>query len=170
MVLTDRDGQESAYLRSSIGLLRIEASQVGITALTISETSLHPEVEVTIPHLKTAVEQLTAYFAGELIDFDIPFDVSHASGFYRRVWEELRKIPYGTTITYGELAKRVREPKAAQAVGLANSKNPIAIIIPCHRVIGGSGALTGYAWGIDKKRWLLTHERSHIPVPQGQLF
>lgn len=107
----------------------------------------------------TAVrDQLEAYFAGELVDFDVPLNLDGASAFFTAVWRRLLAIPFGTTVSYGELARELGRPTAARAVGAANGRNPIAIIVPCHRVIGSTGALTGYAGGIDRKRYLLRHE------------
>jgi methylated-DNA-[protein]-cysteine S-methyltransferase len=108
---------------------------------------------------REVVEQLNAYFAGELLDFDLPLEMD-GTDFQRQVWQGLREIPYGETISYGELARRVGNPKASRAVGLANGRNPIAIIVPCHRVIGADGSLTGYGGGLDRKVWLLEHEAS----------
>ncbi len=103
-------------------------------------------------------EQLEAYFAGERVDFDVPLNMDSAPAFFTNVWHRLLAIPFGTTVSYGELARELGRPTAARAVGTANGRNPIAIIVPCHRVIGSAGALTGYAGGIDRKRWLLRHE------------
>lgn len=108
--------------------------------------------------LRTAREQLQAYFAGELLEFNLPL-AQDGTPFQQRVWTELRKIPYGTTISYAELARRVGQPGAARAVGSANGRNGIGIIIPCHRVIAADGTLGGYGGGLDRKRWLLEHER-----------
>jgi len=109
------------------------------------------------PVLVDAARQLTAWFAGERIDFDL--DLAPAgTEFQRRVWDELRRIDYGETISYGELARRVGRPGAARAVGLANGRNPISVIVPCHRVIGADGSLTGYGGGIERKRRLLDLE------------
>ncbi len=105
-----------------------------------------------------AVEQLTAYFAGERTEFDLPLHLD-GTGFQRTVWAELLKIPYGETRSYGELAEALGNPAASRAVGLANGKNPIGIIVPCHRVVGANGSLTGYGGGIDRKRRLLDFER-----------
>ncbi|HYQ61951.1 methylated-DNA--[protein]-cysteine S-methyltransferase [Actinophytocola sp.] len=105
-----------------------------------------------------AIEQLTAYFAGDLKEFDIPLAMA-GTEFQRRVWTELQRIPYGETTTYGELAERLGRPTASRAVGLANGKNPICIIIPCHRVVGASGSLTGYGGGLPRKRYLLAFEK-----------
>ncbi len=109
--------------------------------------------------LAAVTEQLGEYFAGERRSFDLPLAPS-GSSFQQRVWEQLRRIEYGNTISYGELACRVGDPNAARAVGLANGANPIAIIIPCHRVIGADGSLTGYGGGIERKRVLLELEGS----------
>jgi methylated-DNA-[protein]-cysteine S-methyltransferase len=106
---------------------------------------------------REAADQLRAYFAGELTDFDLPLATTGAP-FQQRVWAELRKIPYGSTVSYGELARRMGAPKASRAVGAANGGNPISIIIPCHRVIGSNGKLTGYGGGIERKKFLLEFE------------
>jgi methylated-DNA-[protein]-cysteine S-methyltransferase len=102
-------------------------------------------------------DQLAAYFAGELTEFDLAIELG-GSPFQRRVWEALLDIPYGRTSSYGELAARIGKPGAARAVGLANGRNPIAIVVPCHRVIGASGTLTGYGGGLERKRHLLDLE------------
>lgn len=104
-----------------------------------------------------ARQQLTAYFAGERQTFDLPLAPT-GTDFQRRVWQALRDIPFGKTESYGALARRIDSPKGSRAVGLANGRNPISIIVPCHRVIGADGSLTGYGGGIERKRWLLTHE------------
>jgi methylated-DNA-[protein]-cysteine S-methyltransferase len=104
-------------------------------------------------------ERLLEYFAGRLSEFDIPVRAA-GTPFQEIVWAELMRIPYATTITYGELARRVGDPKSSRAVGAANGRNPIAIIVPCHRVIGANGSMTGYAGGVDTKRKLLDLERN----------
>jgi methylated-DNA-[protein]-cysteine S-methyltransferase len=104
------------------------------------------------------VEQLDAYFAGELTEFDVAFDLS-GTPFQKRVWAALLDIPYGRTASYGEVASRIGQPGASRAVGLANGRNPVAIIVPCHRVIGSTGTLTGYGGGLPRKRLLLDLER-----------
>ena len=105
--------------------------------------------------------QLTAYFAGELRQFDLPL-APRGTAFQNRVWQALRDIDYGATESYGALARRLGNARASRAVGLANGRNPISIIIPCHRVIGANGQLTGYGGGIERKRWLLTHEQRGV--------
>ncbi|MEU3269994.1 methylated-DNA--[protein]-cysteine S-methyltransferase [Saccharomonospora sp. NPDC006951] len=105
------------------------------------------------------IEQLAAYFAGELTEFDVRLAL-RGTPFQRRVWAMLREIPYGGTVSYGRLAHRMGKPGAARAVGLANGKNPVSIIVPCHRVVGASGQLTGYGGGVERKRHLLALERA----------
>lgn len=109
------------------------------------------------PFTETA-RQLDAYFAGELTDFDLPFSLV-GTPFQRSVWEQLLRIPFGETRTYGELAEALGNPAASRAVGLANGKNPISVIVPCHRVIGANGNLTGYGGGLPRKQRLLDFER-----------
>lgn len=104
-----------------------------------------------------ARRQLTAYFAGTLTDFDLPL-APRGTAFQQRVWDELRHIPYGATCSYGELARRIGQPNACRAVGLANGRNPLSIIVPCHRVVGANGKLVGYAGGMSRKETLLALE------------
>jgi methylated-DNA-[protein]-cysteine S-methyltransferase len=115
-----------------------------------------------------AVEQLDAYFAGERTEFDLDLDLT-GTDFQRRVWAALCTIPYGETRSYGEIATQIGTPGAFRAVGLANGRNPIGIIVPCHRVIGASGSLTGYGGGLDRKRALLDLEHGH-DEPRLALF
>lgn len=110
-----------------------------------------------------AVEQLESYFAGELFDFDLELDMV-GTPFQRKVWTALLTIPYGDTRSYGEIAAQIGSPSAFRAVGLANGHNPIGIIVPCHRVIGANGSLTGYGGGLDRKRTLLAMEKSRKPA------
>jgi methylated-DNA-[protein]-cysteine S-methyltransferase len=110
---------------------------------------------------REARAQLRAYFAGTRTEFDLPLR-SAGSPFQQSVWRGLREIPFGQTESYGALAKRLGNANASRAVGLANGRNPISIIVPCHRVVGATGALTGYGGGLGRKRWLLAHERRHL--------
>jgi methylated-DNA-[protein]-cysteine S-methyltransferase len=110
-----------------------------------------------------AVEQLESYFAGELFDFDLELDLV-GTMFQRTVWQALLTIPYGETRSYGEIAAQIGSPTASRAVGLANGHNPIGIIVPCHRVIGANGSLTGYGGGLDRKRALLALEKMRKPA------
>jgi len=113
--------------------------------------------------LPEAVRQLGEYFAGKRRVFDLPLHLN-GTEFQRRVWRALTEIPYGETWSYGELAKRIGNPKASRAVGLANGRNPVSILVPCHRVIGADGSLTGYGGGVQRKQWLLAHEGLHQPM------
>jgi len=107
--------------------------------------------------LALARQQLDEYFARTRTTFDLPLEPT-GSAFQRRVWDALRAIPYGTTVSYSEIARRLGDVRATRAVGTANGQNPIPIIVPCHRVVGAHGELTGFGGGIDRKRWLLEHE------------
>jgi len=112
--------------------------------------------------------QLSEYFAGERSEFDLPL-AAEGTAFQRKVWTALCTIPYGETLSYGELARRIGQPSAARAVGLANGSNPLPIVVPCHRVIGADGSLTGFGGGIERKRWLLAHE-ARYSKGTGDLF
>jgi len=113
----------------------------------------------TLPLFRETVAQLRAYFAGERTAFDIPLAPAGTS-FQRDVWSAIAGVPFGATITYAELARRAGNPTAIRAAGAANGRNPISIVIPCHRVVGTDGRLTGYSGGLDAKRWLLDHEEA----------
>jgi methylated-DNA-[protein]-cysteine S-methyltransferase len=116
--------------------------------------------EPSLLDLKQVTEQLESYFLGTLREFEIPLDPL-GSEFQLKVWSALSRIPFGATRTYGDIAREVDQPKAARAVGLANHDNPVAIVVPCHRVIGANGSLTGYGGGVNRKRWLIEHEARH---------
>lgn len=118
---------------------------------------------------KTVREQLSAYFAGDLIKFDLPL-APEGTEFQKQAWRALCKIPYGATISYGEQARRIGQPNAFRAVGTANGQNPISIIVPCHRVIGANGSLTGYGGGLPRKKWLLAHEATYSKAGEPSLF
>ena len=145
-----------ATFTSPIGLLTLRAAQGSITSVWMEDDENVPEHRDDTP-LAEARRQLEAYFEGELREFDLPL-APQGTGFQLRVWEALRAIPYGETISYGELARRVGDPGAARAVGLANGRNPLPVIVPCHRVIGADGSLTGFGGGLDRKRALLELE------------
>jgi methylated-DNA-[protein]-cysteine S-methyltransferase len=115
--------------------------------------------------LPAATQQLAEYFAGQRRHFDLPLAL-RGTPFQEQVWQALTEIPYGATWSYGQLAERIGNPRAVRAVGLANGRNPISILVPCHRVIGADGSLTGYGGGLERKRWLLAHEGQHSPVLQ----
>ena len=113
---------------------------------------------------------MTSYFAGDLAVLNALPVADIGTPFQRAVWQELRRIPCGTTLTYSELAVQIGKPAAVRAVGLANGANPIGVIVPCHRVIGANGSLTGYGGGMERKRWLLEHESVALPQTSGHLF
>jgi len=130
---------------------------------SFTPTGFDPDRAGTPAAVRAAATQIHAYFSGDLIEFSLPLDPA-GTEFQRRVWFALGDIPYGTTESYGELAARVGNPKACRAVGLANGRNPIPLVLPCHRVIGANGSLTGYGGGLELKRRLLDHERA-VPAP-----
>lgn len=147
-----------ARMPSPIGELLLVADDTGLLAVHMDARVPGDRIgDQDDARLEPARGQLERYFAGELQAFDLDL-AAPGTAFQRKVWTALCAIPYGETISYGQLAQRIGQPSAARAVGLANGQNPIAIIVPCHRVIGASGALTGYAGGIERKRWLLAHE------------
>jgi methylated-DNA-[protein]-cysteine S-methyltransferase len=145
-------------LTSPVGMLEISADASGLRSLQFLNEPIGSPTEVP-SHLAEFAQQLTEYFEGTRKTFDLQIN-PQGTDFQRRVWNELLKIEYGTTISYQELADRLGDPKAVRAVGGANGKNPIGIIVPCHRVIGASGKLVGYGGGIERKKWLLKHEQS----------
>lgn len=146
------------HFNSPIGTLRIEDNGAAITRLCIDNGSNYSDNESVLT--KEAAKQLSEYFRGERLEFNLPL-FPCGTEFQLRVWAELVKIPYGEVCTYGDIARRIGNPKASRAVGGANNKNPIMIIIPCHRVIGASGKLIGYAGGVDVKKYLLDLEGNH---------
>ena len=156
-----------ARFPSPLGLLTLTASDTALTGVHFPHSPRVPPLHVVergprAEDLSSAVldrarQQLDEYFAGARTAFDLPLDPT-GSAFERRVWDALRAIPYGTTVSYGELARRLGDVRTTRAVGAANGKNPIPIIVPCHRVVGSRGELTGYGGGLDRKRWLLEHE------------
>ncbi|MET3986828.1 methylated-DNA--[protein]-cysteine S-methyltransferase [Streptomyces sp. PvR034] len=135
------------------------------------EESFGERVAATEEPFPAVTAQLTGYFAGELTSFDLPLRLE-GTDFQRGVWDQLTRIPYGETWSYGELAAKLGKPNASRAVGLANGKNPIGIIVPCHRVIGASGSMTGYGGGVERKVRLLEFEsgRAGTATPTDGLF
>ncbi len=150
------------YMPSPIGRLLLTGDDERLTGLYTLPASDNADLtrggrraNAAFAHVR---DQLEAYFAGDRTEFDVSLDLDKASPFRRSVWSALLEIPYGETVSYGELAGRLGMPTAARAVGAANGSNPISIIVPCHRVIGSGGDLTGYAGGLERKRYLLRHE------------
>lgn len=165
----------TSVMDSPVGLLTIVASDAGVRAvlwpdddpkrvpnIDAAQHSRHSTIEAT----KT---ELVEYFAGKRQQFDVRLDPI-GTDFQQLAWQSLRSIPYGTTVSYGEQAARMGDKRKARAVGAANGRNPISIIVPCHRVVGAGGALTGFAGGIESKAWLLDHERNVLGVGPEKLF
>ncbi len=155
----------SSRFESPVGQLTLIASDIGLRAVLWDDDEpgrVHldsiPPARNSHPVLAAAVDQLLEYFAGARRDFSIPLDPV-GTEFQQSVWEILESIPFGQTVTYGEIAERLGKPEASRAVGAANGRNPLSIIVPCHRVVGANGALTGFAGGVEKKAWLLGHEQ-----------
>jgi methylated-DNA-[protein]-cysteine S-methyltransferase len=156
------------FLDSPIGPLVVAAVDDAIAYLLLPKEGkparVAPEWHRSPAKLREARVQLAAYFAGTLLAFDMPL-APRGTPFQRSVWNQLLEIPYGDTTSYVALARRLGNPNAMRAVGAANGANPIAIIVPCHRVIGHDGQLVGFGGGLPAKRWLLAHERHHAPAP-----
>lgn len=151
-------------IESPIGPIFARASDHGIAELRFIVTSSHEMRGETFPASRAAERwldalesELTAYFAGARRELGIAIDV-RGTAFQHRVWQLVRAIPFGETRSYGEIAQAAGAPRSARAVGAANGQNRVSLLVPCHRVVGSGGALTGYAWGLDKKEWLLAHE------------
>ena len=153
------------YFDTPLQTLLLTSDGNSLTGLYMASQKYRPQVgadwscrdeAAPFPQVKA---QLAAYFAGTLDAFDLPLDPT-GTAFQKQVWQELARIPYGQTLTYGELARRIGNPGASRAVGLANARNPISVVVPCHRVIGATGKLTGYSGGTDRKDALLVFEAS----------
>jgi len=156
---------ETAYVSTPLGIAKLEGSVDGLSAISVLDTEETP-TDIIPEALEDAVYQLKEYFEGQRKDFDLQLNPK-GTPFQQSVWKELLNIPHGKTISYLEMSKRLGDPKVIRAAAAANGKNPIWIIIPCHRVIGSDGSLTGYAGGLHRKKWLLEHES---PVKQQSLF
>jgi methylated-DNA-[protein]-cysteine S-methyltransferase len=160
MIATMSDTMLSTRITSPIGGLRLTSNGAALTRVSIADGDEATDTDVPSdvdPVLSAAREQLDAYFDMRLMHFDLPLE-PRGTDFQLRVWESLRGIPFGETISYAELARRIANPKAVRAVGAANGRNPLMIVVPCHRVIGADGSLTGFGGGIERKQWLLDHE------------
>jgi methylated-DNA-[protein]-cysteine S-methyltransferase len=155
---------ETTYA-SPLGPIRLAADADALVELSFADEAADGAAP-DHPVLAAACEQLDEYFAGTRTAFDLPLRLG-GTAWEQRVWAELLAIPYGETTTYGALALRLGAPGAARAVGSANGRNPVSIVVPCHRVIGAGGALTGYAWGVGRKAGLLDLERGALPLLAG---
>lgn len=158
---------ETTNIKTPIGILQIKGNDEGIASITIlkADDKLF-ETNITSNCLKNCVKQLQAYFYGDLKVFDIPLN-PQGTDFQKEVWQQLIQIPFGKTITYQQQSQNFGNTKAIRAIAAANAKNPIMIVIPCHRVVGSDGSLTGYAGGLHNKKWLLEHENA---IKQTSLF
>jgi methylated-DNA-[protein]-cysteine S-methyltransferase len=150
---------ESAVIKTPIGFAQIIGDTYGISGIKVVEGAAVSESMP--PILKICADQLSEYFEGRRTDFTFPTNAT-GTPFQQKVWKALTEIDYGTTTTYLQLAKKLGDEKAIRAVAAANGRNPLWIVVPCHRVIGSDGSLTGYAGGIWRKKWLLEHERPPI--------
>lgn len=155
---------ETAFINSPLGITKIEGDENGIAVISVlSEGELSVEIPLA---LQEAVNQLKDYFEGKRTEFTFKLN-PQGTDFQQKVWQELLNIPYGKTTSYLDLSKKLGDVKAIRAVASANGKNPLWIVVPCHRVIGSDGSLTGYAGGLWRKQWLLEHEN---PLKQQSLF
>ncbi|GLU43114.1 methylated-DNA--[protein]-cysteine S-methyltransferase [Allomuricauda sp. NBRC 101325] len=155
---------EIAYLQTPIGITEFKGDENGLASITVLDNN---KPIGTIPDvLNDAVTQFQEYFEGKRTDFDLKLN-PEGTDFQKKVWNALLEIPFGKTISYLELSKQLGDVKAIRAVASANGKNPLWIVVPCHRVIGTNGDLTGYAGGLHRKKWLLEHES---PAKQTSLF
>ncbi len=155
-----------AHIKTPLGIAKLEGDEQGLQAVTVLNNEFETQYDEIPESLQDAVEQLTAYFTGERREFDLVLN-PQGTQFQKRVWNKLLEIPFGKTVTYMDIAKRLGDIKVIRAAASANGKNPLSIIVPCHRVIGSDGSLTGYAGGLWRKKWLLEHES---PVIQQKLF
>lgn len=159
---------QTTLLRTPLGIARIEGDEDGISKIILEdEDGQNPlDFQETPAVLQACKTQLKAYFDGTLRKFDLRLN-PQGTEFQKTVWNALTEIPYGKLISYGDLARKIDNPKAVRAVAAANGRNPLWIVIPCHRVIGSDGSLTGYAGGLWRKKWLLEHENG---LTQPRLF
>jgi methylated-DNA-[protein]-cysteine S-methyltransferase len=159
----------TAFMKTEIGLLMVKADHAAVQEIVFIDDSEKPDQAFpdrqnpkTCPrHLSACLTQLTEYFKGQRKKFELPLDLQ-GTPFQKKVWNKLLHVPYGKTCSYQDLAVAVGKPKAFRAIGGANHRNPIPIIVPCHRVIGAKGALTGYGGGLWRKQWLLEHEQENV--------
>ena len=161
---TKIDPMETAVIKTPLGYTEFMGDQNGLASITVFDEDR--TLDIVPPILEDAVHQLTEYFEGTRRVFDLTLN-PQGTDFQKRVWNELLNIPFGKTTSYLELSKKLGDMKAIRAVAAANGKNPLWIVVPCHRVIGSNGDLIGYAGGLHRKKWLLEHES---PVKQQSLF
>lgn len=151
----DERAMHFAYYDSPIGTVEVGGSDDAVTSLVFVEKKRRGTTSNAV--CDEAVRQIAEYFEGKRQEFDLPIELT-GTDFQQRVWSKLDAIPFGQTVSYGDVARSIGKPTASRAVGTANGSNPISIILPCHRVIGNDGSLTGYGGGLWRKEWLLKHE------------
>lgn len=156
-----------AYFRTPVGIARITEEDGFIASVSIRDEEYEIE-PATTELLQTAIDQLNEYFAGTRKEFTFPVK-QEGSEFQQQVWDELLHIPYGATITYAQQSNQMNNPLAIRAIASANGRNHLWVVVPCHRVIGSDGSLTGYAGGVWRKKWLLEHEAKVLGVGQTKL-
>ncbi|WP_372946529.1 methylated-DNA--[protein]-cysteine S-methyltransferase [Muriicola sp.] len=149
---------KTAFIKTPLGTAKIEGDLHGITSISVIDRETEMKSNIS-PELEEAVRQIEEYFLGKRKEFTFKLNPT-GTEFQKKVWDELLNIPFGKTISYLDLSKKLGDPKAIRAVAAANGKNPIWIVIPCHRVVGSKGEMVGYAGGIHRKKWLLNHERT----------
>ncbi len=149
-----------AYYDSKIGTLEISGTEKGVTTLRFVKKKAKTEGTVLPPIMKEALQQLDEYFSGKRKNFSVKL-ILKGTDFQKKVWKQLRKIPYGETVSYKDVARAIGNEKAVRAVGGANGRNHIVIVVPCHRVIAHDGTLGGFGGGLWRKEWLLKHEKKH---------
>lgn len=151
-----------SIFQSPVGYFRLQATDAGLQSLLLNYEPSDSDVidNPSHPVLVLAHQQLSEYFSGSRKVFSVPL-VLQGTEFQQADWQALQAIPYGSTVSYKFIAEQIGRPKAVRAVGMANNRNPIAIIVPCHRVVGANGSLVGYGGGLDMKQWLLEHEFKH---------
>lgn len=153
------------YYRTPVGIAKITAEDDFITTITINDNDDEIIEDPKPAVLKLAIDQLAEYFAGKRKKFDLPIKQS-GTDFQQQVWQQLLNIDYGTTVSYAQLSNQMKSPLAIRAIAAANGKNSLWIVVPCHRVIGSDGSLTGYAGGLWRKQWLLEHEATTLGIGQ----
>jgi len=156
------------YYKNPLGFARIEAEDNQVVSILIYDEPKDDATE-SCPAVVMAIEQLDEYFAGTRLNFDFPYR-QKGTDFQQEVWQELEKIDYGKTITYAQQANRMNNPLGIRAIASANGRNHMWVVVPCHRVVGSDGSLTGYAGGLWRKQWLLQHEAKVLGVGQTSLF
>lgn len=154
----------TAKYLSPIGQIIVSGNEFGVSSVIFSDEPVQNKLQLLPECLQEAIEQLHEYFCHQRKEFDVLLNVDQGTEFQQKVWYALLHINWGETLTYAQLATKIGEPHATRAVGFANSHNPYLIVLPCHRVIGSTGLLTGYPGGLLRKQWLLQHEQESLQL------